>query len=120
LRNIGADSTPRHFANSIWKLGRPVLILVLMAFAVFAVGPQLGSVDADQDGYAEVSVVVANARPTADLSSSMRRSPRLKNIYNAVALTLMAVQPYRFGIDESEFPLPSGRSALQSFCVLRC
>jgi hypothetical protein len=104
----------------MWKFGRPVLILGLLAIAGFAVSPQLGSVDADEDGYPEVPVVVASTSPIADLSSSTRRDPRPESIHNAVALTLIAVQPYQFGIDESEFALHSGRSALRSFCVLRC
>jgi hypothetical protein len=102
------------------KFGRQVMILGLMAILVFAVGPQLGSVDADEDGYPEVPVVVASTNPAAGLSSSTRRGPRPQSVHSAVALRLMAVQPYQFGIDESEFPLHSGRSAQQSFCVLRC
>jgi hypothetical protein len=117
---IGAESTPRHFASSMWKFGRPVVILGLMAIAVFAVGPQLGSVDADEDSYPEVPVVVASTSRAFDSSSATRRAPRRpQSIDNAVALRLMAVQPYQFGIDESEFPLHRG-SAQQSFCVLRC
>jgi hypothetical protein len=120
LRNIGANSTLSHFANSIWKSGRPFVILVLMALALFAFSQLLGSIDADGDGFSEVLVMVASTSPTTDLSGSVRRGPGQRTIRYAVALALTAVQPYQFGIGESGFPLHSGRSALQSFCLLRC
>jgi hypothetical protein len=112
------DSTHGHSANSIRTFRRVILILGLAAIATFVVGPQLGSVDADGDGFPEVLVVVASTSPCTRVSRSALADSRPQSIDQTVALMLMAVQAHALEIDQSELLLHSNRCVKS--LVLRC
>jgi len=94
-------------------------MLALAAIATFVVGPQLGSVDADGDGFPEVLVVVASTSPCTRVSRSPLAGSRPQSIDHTVALMPMGVQPHPLEIDQSELLLHSNGSVPKSL-VLRC
>jgi len=104
----------------MWKCRRYFLVLGLLFLSLFVLGPQMGSIDADGDGYAETAIVVASSSPTVKAPSSARKNLPLKEINKSLGLAVITIQHYYFKIKEPDFASQAGRSALQSFCLLRC
>ena len=104
----------------MWKSRRYLLVLELLFVSFFVLGPQMGSFDTDQDGCPETAVVVASSSPTVKVPSSTRKNLALQKIRNAIGLAVIAIQQYHFKINEPDFASQAGRTALQSFCLLRC
>jgi len=52
------------------------MIAFLVAFLLFALGPQSGSLDADEDGFPEIPVVVASTSSIAEASKRVLESGR--------------------------------------------
>src|SRR5579864_3136914 len=102
------------------KSRRYLLVLGLLFLSLFVLGPQMGSIDADGDGYPETAIVVASSSPTVKAPSSARKNLPLQEIYNSLGLAVITIQQYHFKINEPDFASQVGRSALQSFCLLRC
>jgi hypothetical protein len=104
----------------MWMFGRPFLLAALLAMSVFVLGPEIGSIDDDGDCGSGVPAVIVATRPAGDLSRSTRANRQPENIRNAATLIDVTNNSQSFGTDESELALRSGRSALRSFCLLRC
>jgi len=106
----------RRFSNS--TLFRcPVAILGIAAVSLFFVGPQLGSLDTDGDGYPDTPVVAFGSIPVARPSNFVSNKPSSR-IRTAGELADFVKGSY---LGERDDPgSPAGRTALKSFCLLRC
>jgi len=95
----------------------PIVVLGIVALSVFCLGPQLGSLDTDGDGYPDTPVAMSISIPVAR-SSSFVSNNQPSRIRAAIVLADLVIRSYYGERDESN-PL-AGRAALKSFCLLRC
>jgi hypothetical protein len=93
------------------------ILLGIVAVLLFSVGPQLGSLDTDGDGYPETPVVISISTPVARPSSfvSTTKSSRIR-----AASMLADIVNRSYYTERDESGPPAGRAALRSFCLLRC
>jgi hypothetical protein len=103
------------FSNST-RFRSPILVLGIVAVSLFFLGPQMGSLDTDGDGYPDTPIAVSPIT-VAPPSSSAWKNPT-SPIRAASLLPDVA-----FPSHDSERAEPvsqAGRAALKSFCLLRC
>ena len=106
--------------NPVSPVMRLVVVLGLLAITLFVAGPQLGSLDADQDGFPEVPVVVGCASPI--LAGSNLEDECWQALREGPALALKATRPNISTVPGSE-RIPKAifiTSTLRSIVVLRC
>ena len=83
---------------------------------MFFLGPQMGSLDTDGDGYPDTPVVVLSSIPVAQPSSFVSNS-QPSRIRAAHVLADVIRASY---VERDDAGSPAGRTALKSFCLLRC
>ena len=96
----------------------PLLLLGVVAVALFVVGPQWGSIDDDNDGNPDIAVLVSAPR-RADVSRSRGKNETLQNLCRRVPADV-EVDPNHLTFGKSDFLSHDERTAPHSFCVLRC
>ncbi len=116
----GATSTRRLFPQRMKWFHCRLLLVLVGAIALFAVGPQMGSLDDDNDGSPDIPVVVAVGNPVCDVSRALGKNQSRQQFQNSVVPAVNGTQSRDAGIDQPVFVAHDGRSALQSFCLLRC
>jgi hypothetical protein len=93
----------------------PILVLGIVAVSLFFLGPQIGSLDTDGDGYPDTPVEIsAPVAPSSGFVSNNQPS----RIRAASVLADVALRSH-YG-ERAESVPPAGRAALKSFCLLRC
>ena len=105
----------KRFSNS--TPFRWVAILGIAAVSLFFLGPQMGSVDTDGDGYPDTPVVALGSIPVARPSGFVS-SNQPSRIRPAGVLADFVKGSYHGERDDPGSP--AGRTALKSFCLLRC
>ena len=96
-----------------------ILLVTFVALVLFVVGPQLGSIDADEDGYPEVSVVVANSGPSLGAARSELRTQSLQETHQPPP-SQAAIRQNAAQVEKPAVAYQPGRSLLRSACLLRC
>ena len=109
--------TPCRRLNLVWSYPRLVFLSVLLAVTLFVAGPQMGSVDDDQDGVPDVAVVVS-APKASDVCRNFHGIQDGTQASTAVANN--QVHSVQLGGFESSTAPHNGGSVLQIVCVLRC
>jgi hypothetical protein len=106
-----------HQFNPAVLFSQRILVFAFCATVLFLAGPQIGSLDADEDGFPEVPVAVAETGPIIHLSISPQqdRQPRTRR---TSVLAFIAARPYRPGAQRSTIELLA--SIPQASVVLRC
>ena len=102
---------------SHWTTSRSLILLGIVPVLLFFLGPLMGSLDTDGDGYPETPLVISLPVPVAP-SSSFVSENQASRIHTANLLADVVIPPY-FG-ERDDSASPAGRAALQSFCLLRC
>lgn len=110
-------STSCYWLNLVWSYPRLVLLSVLMAITLFVVGPQMGSIDDDQDGSPDIAVVVSSPK-ASDVCRNFHGGQDGIDDGKAVADKLVRTAP--FWVSPSSSAPRNGRAVLQAVCVLRC
>jgi hypothetical protein len=103
--------------SNIRTLALLIAKISLLAIALFTIGPLLGSLDADSDGYPEVPIVVLNPSNAANFLYSQNENQRTSII--VVALSLFPAVLEKLQQIETEFVNLPG-SMLCSLVPLRC
>lgn len=99
------------------KYRRLLSVLGVAAALIFFLGAESGSVDTDGDGYPETPILISTSVPVAHCSRLAPTSRPLRILRVSVLPAVVIRAPHHEGA-ESAFPV--GRSALSSFCLLRC
>ena len=107
------------FLNSSWVSRHPVLLVGIAVLLLFVAGPEPGSADPDGDGIPETSVVILStisAIGTSTFKYELASQLTTRPVPYPIAI------PTRTYIFNSELKIPFrvGRSALRSFCLIRC
>jgi hypothetical protein len=97
----------------------PVLLVGFAVLLLFVVGPERGSVDADGDGIPETPVVILSAISAVGTGTSKYELPSELSTRGVPYQIAIPNRTYIFK-SELKIPFPVGRSALRSFCLLRC
>lgn len=108
------EQTPMRFYNS--TTSRSPVLLIIAAVLLFCLGPQMGSLDTDGDGYPETTLEISTPVPVAQSSSLVSNQP--SRIRTASVLADVVIRSYNGERDGSGSP--AGRAALKSLCMLRC
>ena len=108
------------FLDFKWTASRSTLFVGLAALLLFVVGPQLGSLDADGDGVAEVPVALANTNIATGISALACGASSHRTTRTLPKPVEIPSGTYRFGVQELKSASPIGRLGLQLFCPLRC
>lgn len=112
--------TRRNFHLPFPLLARAIVLVGVVALALFVIGPQAGSVDDDGDGNPDIPVVVSGCALAADLSSATRANQRSRNIHDVRLSRSLGISPRSVEVAKPEFSSPADRSVLRSSCSLRC
>ena len=107
------------FLHSKWAPRRPILLVGLTTLLLFVVGPQLGSLDADADGIPEIPVALASTSTVGvtTFTCLVASHRTTRTVANPIAIP---TQKRDLETQEHAIASPVGRSALRSFCLLRC
>lgn len=92
----------------------PILILAIVASALFFLGPQMASLDTDDDSSNDIPVAILSSASVVRPSNFASESQSSDTVRPPTVLAL-TVPPNYFENDS-----PAGRDALKSFCLLRC
>lgn len=98
----------------------PLLLVGLGAIALFVAGPQMGSLDDDDDGSPDIPVVVAVRNHVCDDSRNVGRPQQQQKGNRSVVAAIIDIEPGHPGIEGPLFLAHDGRSTLQASCLLRC
>jgi hypothetical protein len=108
-----------HPASLAFVWSRPVLVFGFLTMAFFLMGPQMGSVDVDGDGFPEVPVAVSTTTQITE-SSSVQINEQLQQTSGPVAREVNAIKDPGFGTNRSSTGLQACYPHMQSSSVLRC
>ena len=95
-----------------------ILLLTFAALVLFVVGPQLGSIDADVDGYPDAPIVVAS--PNVAAARSDLRTQSFHETRQAPPSKQTTGHQNPAEVEKPAVACQPGRSLLQSVCLLRC
>jgi hypothetical protein len=94
--------------------------ILLFSITLFLIGPQLGGLDADGDGYPEVSIIVLRRSAAANFTHALNADQRT-TILAVTASLVPALVPDELGdIVGRELVSHQRGPTLQSFGLLRC
>ena len=107
-----------HPASLAFVRSRPVLVFGFLTMALFLMGPQMGSVDVDGDGFPEVPVAVST---TTQVTEPLRAQidERLKQTSGTFAREV-AIRDSGFGMNQSAVSFRACYPHVQSSFVPRC
>lgn len=106
---------PEHSPNLARLSYRPLTTVWLLAIALFVLGPPMGSIDVDNDGNPDASVVVSAPR-VSDVSRTSGQNDELQNTQTSVVTSLGPSKQE----DDFQVVTHDGRTVLHSCCVIRC
>ena len=118
MRTSRLEPMVSHVSSPMRQCVRYLLLIQLFAIALFVAGPQMGSIDDDQDGIPDIEVVVSAPQPGA--FSGLRWNERLPEAFPPAVVKLRRMGGSLLRLDRTEFSPTASHSALCYLCMLRC
>jgi hypothetical protein len=122
LRTMGVVLLLRFWSKRMptRDLRRLLLCIWVVALGLFVVGPQMGSIDDDQDGAPDVAIVVCcRCYRHAEISRGRAEAP-LTRIPAPRAATVFFFYTRHFAIERFKPSVTTGSPVLSALCILRC
>jgi hypothetical protein len=111
---------PKRSHGAISWLPSSLLIVGLVALALFVVGPLAGSIDDDGDGSPDIPVVVIEPGTVNASSPLMGLRQRSGSVDDVVVPAFSETHTRNIEIGKPDSPCGDSRMVLQSSCRLRC